>query len=108
MAAWYSRMSAAISTGYCSKSVADGLLRFRLRFELRHPIEPADRRDAGQHPTQLGMGRHAGLNHDGGMLRIDARRNETGRRSRGSFACSSSGFWYTVMAWRSTMQKMLS
>ena len=41
--------------GVLQQAVADGLLRRGLGLVLRHALEPADRRDAGQHPGQFGV-----------------------------------------------------
>ncbi len=51
----------------------------RFGLVLRHALQPADRRDAGQHPGELGVLRHRRLHHDRGLLRIDAR----GQKQRG-------------------------
>ena len=61
------------------QSVADGFLRGGLRFVLRHALQPAHRRYAGQHPGELGVFRHRRLRDDRGLFRIDADSQEQRR-----------------------------
>ena len=51
----------------------------RLVLELGHPVEPAERREAAEHPGQLGMGRDRGLMKQNMPVRIDARRQQNRR-----------------------------
>ena len=56
------------------QAVAHRFLLGGLGFVLRHALQPAHRRDAGEHPGQLGVRRHRRLHHDGAGLGIDAGR----------------------------------
>ena len=58
--------------GVLQQAVADGFLFGGLHLVLRHALQPADGRDAGEHPGELGVGGHGGLHHDGAVLGIDA------------------------------------
>ena len=58
--------------GVLQQSVADGFLLGGLHLVLRHALQPADGRDAGEHPGELGVGGHGGLHHDGAVLGVDA------------------------------------
>ena len=58
--------------GVLQQAVADGFLLGGLGLVLRHALQPADRRDAGEHPGELGVRGHGGLHHDGADLGIDA------------------------------------
>ena len=58
--------------GVLQQAVADGFLLGGLRFVLRHALQPAHGRDAGEHPGQLGVRRDGRLHHDGAILGIDA------------------------------------
>jgi len=46
------------------QAIADRFLRGRFGFELGHPFEPAERRDARQHPGQFRMRGNGGLHHN--------------------------------------------
>ena len=58
------------------QAVADGFLRLRLGLVLRHALQPADRRHAGQHPGQFGVLGNRRLHHQRGMLGVDADRQQ--------------------------------
>ena len=58
--------------GVLEEPVADGFLFGGLYLVLRHAFEPADGRDAGEHPGELGVGGHGGLHHDGAILGVDS------------------------------------
>ncbi len=58
--------------GVLQQAVAHGFLFGGLHLVLRHALQPAHRRDAGEHPGQLGVRGHGGLHHDGAGLGIDA------------------------------------
>jgi hypothetical protein len=73
--------------------------------ELRHALEPAHARDTVEDPAQLRMRQHGGLRKDDRLRRIDARRQIGDAISR-VWPASNFGSCGTVMAWRSTTQKM--
>ncbi|MNN25197.1 hypothetical protein D3C81_1386560 [compost metagenome] len=55
------------------------LVLARLLLELGHPVQPAEAGDTVEDPGQFGMGGHRRLREDGGLGRVQARR-QIGRR----------------------------
>ena len=60
--------------GVLQQAVADRFLFGGLGLVLRHALQPAHRRDAGEHPGKLGVRGHRRLHHDGASLGVDAGR----------------------------------
>ncbi len=61
-----------LQDGIIEQPHAHALLFGRFIFELRHALQPSQRRDAVQQPTAFGMGRNVTLHKQGAFVRINA------------------------------------